>query len=228
MEYIDGVSGLALTCEMYAQAAVELGKFQGRLYAGESARLQHIENLSRVHYARDFYLHYRSRHEVYDYIRAEDCEIPKHLCQMLVDVDESADAIFNRIEKLPIVFCHRDFWVANIFCAEDRIMLIDWDTAGWGYLGEDIASLIADEADVAHMVAYYQACVPAYYKGFSEYADVSHISDHCIREFILLLFGYRLVEWYKFAESPEEKKQHLDALQKIYEIGRLPFQQNFA
>ena len=41
---------------------------------------------------------------------------------------------------------------------------MDWDTAGWGYLGEDMASLIADEADIEHMVEYYRRCIPAYYK----------------------------------------------------------------
>lgn len=81
------------------------------------------------------------------YIRSDDCEIPKHICKILIDIDENSDEIFIRIEKLPIVLCYRDFWVANIFFSEGETVLIDWDTAGWGYL----ASLIADEADVNHM-----------------------------------------------------------------------------
>lgn len=48
--------------------------------------------------------------------------------------------------------------------------------------------------------------------------DVSDISDHCIRELILFMFGYRLVEGYKFAKSPEDKTLPLNTLQKIYEI----------
>jgi hypothetical protein len=89
-------------------------------------------------------------------------------------------------------------------------------------MGEDIISLIADEADVGHMVEYYQKCVPAYYRGFSEYADVSHFSDLYIRERIIMHFGYRIVEWYKFAKTPEEKMLHLNTLQKIYEIADKP------
>lgn len=218
MEYIDGVSGVNLTSEMLERAAEELGRFQGKLYAEQPAFLQNLTNLSKLEYMKNFYLHYRSWKRVYDYIRSDDCQIPKHLCKMLIDIDESADEIFKRLEKLPIVLCHRDFWVANIFCLDSKIVLIDWDTAGWGYMGEDIASLIADEADMEHMVEYYQKCIPAYYRGFSEYADVSHISDHCIRELILVMFGYRLVEWYKFAKSPEDKSLHLNTLQKIHEM----------
>lgn len=218
IEYIEGVSGLNLTGEMYERAAEELGRFQGRLYADQPPFLQNLTNLSKMGYAKDYYQHYRSWNVVYDYIRSNDCEIPIHLCKMLIDTDENADEILKRIEKLPVVLCHRDFWVANVFCARDKIILIDWDTTGWGYLGEDLASLIADEADVEHMVEYYHRCIPAYYKGFGEYADVSGITDHCIRELILILFGYRLIEWYLNAESPDEKKLHLDTLQQIYEM----------
>ncbi len=218
MEYIDGISGLDLTGDMYERAAEELGRFQGKLYARQSAAIQNLTNLSKVEYTKKFYLHYRSWKEVYDYIRSDNCEIPEHLCRMLIDIDEKENEIWSRIEKLPVVLCHRDFWVTNIFYVDDKIVLIHWDTTGWGYLGEDIASLIADEADVEHMVDYYRRCVHTYYKGFSEYVDVSHITHHCVRELILVMFGYRLVEWYKFANSPDEKTQHLNTLQKIYEM----------
>jgi hypothetical protein len=219
MEHIEGVTGLDLTGDMYERAALELGRFQGRLYAGQPEELKCLTNLSGVGFMKDFYRHYRSWDEVYDYIRAEDCEIPEHLCRMLIDIDGNEDEVFRRVEKLPVVLCHRDFWVTNIFYTGEGIRLIDWDTAGWGYFGEDMASLLSDEADIENMTEYYKRCVPAYYKGFSEYADISHITDDCVYELILLMFGYRLVEWVKFAETPEEKKLHLDTLQKVYEIG---------
>lgn len=218
MEYIEGISGLDLTGDMYERAAEELGRFQGKLYAEQPAFLQNLTNLSKVEYMKDFYLHYRSWDRVYDYIRSDDCGIPKHLCKMLIDIDESADEIFNRIEQLPIVLCHRDFWVTNIFHSDGKTILIDWDTTGWGYLGEDLASLIADEADVEHMVEYYHRCIPAYYKGFSEYADISHITDNCVYEMILLLFGYRLVEWY--LNEGAGSNQHIQTLQKVYEMQK--------
>lgn len=155
MEYIDGVSGLDLTGEMYERAAKELGRFQGKLYAEQPVFLQELTNLSKVDYMKNFYLRYRSWRRVYDYIRSDDCEIPKHLCNMLIEIDENAEEILGRIEKLPIVLCHRDFWVENIFHSDGKTLLLDWDTAGWGYMGEDLASLIADEADVEQMVEFY-------------------------------------------------------------------------
>lgn len=85
-------------------------------------------------------------------------------------------------------------------------------------MGEDIASLIADEADVSHMVEYYTRCVRAYYKGFSEYVDISHIESLCVKELILFMFGYRLVAGYKFAETAEKKALQIATLHKIYEM----------
>lgn len=227
MEYIDGISGLDLTGEMYERAAMELGRFQGKLFAEQPAFLQELTNLSKVDYMKNFYLRYRSWKRVYDYIRSDDCEIPTHLCLMLIDIDENAEEIFNRIEKLPIVLCHRDFWVENIFHSDGKTFLMDWDTAGWGYIGEDLASLIADEADVENMVEYYHRCIPAYYKGFSEHAYITHITDNCVYEMILLMFGYRLVEWYLDAgeendlqEADDERTLHIHTLQKIYEMRK--------
>ena len=140
---------------------------------------------------------------------------------MLIEVDDKADEIWRRIEELPIVLCHRDFGVTNIFCKDGKIVLIDWDTAGWGVMGEDIKSLIADTDEAAHMVEAYLKCVPAYYRGFSEYADVSHITDHCIREMILVNFGLRLAEGHMLADTPDKKTMQIDILQKIYEMRNM-------
>ncbi len=221
LEYIEGTSGLDLTGEMYEQAAYELGRWQGKLYAEQPAALKNLTNLSGTSYAKDFYLNYRSWNVVYDYVRSVESELPEHIREMLTEIDKHSDEIFARIEKLPVILCHRDFWVTNIFHTEAGIRLIDWDTAGWGYLGEDMASLLADEADVEHMVEYYLQCVPAYYRGFSEYADISRIKDNCVYELIMLLFGYRLVEWFLNAETPEGKAVQLETLKKVYEIKRI-------
>lgn len=218
LEYIDGVSGLDLTGDMYEQAALELGRFQGKLFAKQPAVLQSLTNLSHANLMKNTYLHYRSWPVVHDYIRSDDCEFPQHVRQMLIDFDEHADEIFDRIEKLPLVLCHRDFWVTNLIYADGEIALIDWDTSGWGYMGEDLASLIADEADVNYMVAYYKRCVPAYYQGFSEYADAPPVEDHCVYEMILLVFGYRFVESYLHTEDDGEKTKLVQILQKIHEM----------
>lgn len=46
LEYIDGVTGLDLTSDMYEKAALELGRYQGMLYAEQPTVLQKLTNLS--------------------------------------------------------------------------------------------------------------------------------------------------------------------------------------
>ncbi|SFJ33950.1 Phosphotransferase enzyme family protein [Paenibacillus sp. UNC496MF] len=218
LEYIEGMSGLALTGDMYEQAALELGRYQGKLYAEQPAVLRSLTNLSDSDFMKHTYLHDRSWPVVHDYLRSEDCAFPQHLRRMLIDIDEQADEILARIEKLPLVLCHRDFWVTNLIFADGKLALIDRDTCGWGRLGEDIASLIADDADIDRMVDYYRRCVPAYYKGFSEYANVSSIADPCVYELILLKFGYRLAAGYLHAEDDEQRTKVVRTLRQIHDM----------
>ena len=58
------------------------------------------------------------------------------------------------------------------------------------------------------------------YKGFSEYVDISHITDNCIFELILMNWGYRYVDGFINSNTMEDKEKKLKSLQKIYEIGK--------
>lgn len=218
LEYAEGVSGANLTPKMYEQAALEWGRYQGKLYRERPAVLDRLTNLSTSDLMKKTYLHYRSWPLVHDYIRSEECELPRYLSGMMIEIDEYSDEIFARIESLPLVLCHRDFWSTNLIDADGKIALIDWDTAGWGYPGEDLASLIADETDPAHMVEYYRRCVPAYHRAFAEQAEISYIEDDCVCEMILIMFGYRLIESYLHAEDERDKQLAVRTLEGIYEM----------
>lgn len=250
LEYIDGISGRNLKVEMLEQVALELGRFQGRLYQqpkflrnitclgdteflkrdfeqwhtqkftaefliSEQCRLP--EFLKQMLKNREVHL-YGSKSFEYSFLRSEKCELPEHLKKMLIDVDERKEVIFKNIQSLPVVLCHRDFWLENIFVSNGKTILIDWDGGGWGFAGEDIASLIVDETDVRYLDEYYRKFVPIYCRGLSEYIDISEIGDFYIWEMIIIKFGYRLVREYIFAQSSDVKEQQITALQKIYEM----------
>lgn len=221
LEYIDAPSGSNLTLPMYIKAAEALGRFQGKLYKNNSDILKQINNLSTKEYVKKFYLHFKSWKEVYDYIHADTCDLPKHLCKMLIDVDTHETEIFQQLDQLPVVLCHRDYWNENIFYLNGQTIAIDWDTTGYGYFGEDIASLIADETDSKIMKDLFRLCIPAYQKGFSEYVEVLSNISLSIYNLILLMFGYRLVASYKFAEDQAGKTLAKDTLQSIYDLKAL-------
>jgi aminoglycoside phosphotransferase (APT) family kinase protein len=159
----------------------------------------------------------------YTYLRTDFCKIPQHLKQMVYNIDDNLDTLFEGIARLPVVLCHRDYWVENIVYNEGKIRLIDWDTSGWGYLGEDLASLIADDYDFDKFEELCERVIPAYYRGAAEYMDVSAIASgaekNYVKEMILLKFGYRQVQDFIFAEEDEEgdRVEAVKALQ-IYEM----------
>lgn len=223
MEYIDGISGRDLTIEMLEYAAEELGRFQGRLYAQNPSVLKNICCFTQIEAVKTYYAASRPKEneEQYRYIRSEDCEIPEHLRQMLIDVYNETEAIYSNINNMPVVLCHRDFWLENIFYSNGKIILIDWDCTGWGYIFEDIVQLATDEVGFKYIDAYYKKFIPAYLKGFSEYADLLRIANiyEYAKKLLVIKFWSAPVHYYMTAKSSDAKKAAIDALQKIYEMG---------
>jgi len=136
---------------------------------------------------------------------------------MLLDIDERQDELFGMIDSLPIVLCHRDFWLENIMVRNGETILIDWDTAGWGYLGEDLVSLIVDHDRPEYVAEYYQRLLPAYLKGIAGLIDTTGMPPIPIREMVLIKFGYRLAQRYMFSQSPQARAEAIAMLQAIYD-----------
>lgn len=157
----------------------------------------------------------------YSFLRSKGCHLPEHIKEMMIDIDEHFNEMFDKIKMLPIVLCHRDYWHENIFYQNNNVSIIDWDTSGWGYFGEDIASLIVDEMAVEQFEENYNRLMPAYIKGLSDYMDVSSIDNTCILDIILIKFGYRMLQDYMYTESKDEYIWGIHALEKIYEMRNI-------
>ncbi len=153
----------------------------------------------------------------YACMRSEACDIPEHLKRMLTELDENKGEVFARLKRLPVVLCHRDFWIENIFVSNGQIRLIDWDGAGLGCLGEDIASLIFDDTQTDNLHDYFRALVPAYVNAVSEYMDIPPDFNRTVTDLILILFGYRTVQKHMFTQDPETKKDMINRLQAVHD-----------
>ncbi len=154
----------------------------------------------------------------YGCLRSGGCGLPLHLKKMIADTDGHREEIFASFRILPAVFCHRDFWTENIFLSDGKIRLIDWDCAGIGYAGEDIASLAFDEIGTEDLLIYFRRLTAAYTGTLSEYMPLPPRFGRFISKMILILFGYRTVRSYMFAGSPEEKEETVRRLQMICEM----------
>lgn len=250
MEYIEGVSGNHLSLAMLEKASFELGKFQSKLLQHEDLLHQYscflpkdfMENDFRLwhkqsytydylcsdqcripHHVKEWVKHYyqSGSHSVeYEFLRSDACDLEPHVKQMLLDIDDHMEEIFRDIHQLPIVICHRDFWIENIFFDEGKIVVLDWDCAGYGFLGEDIASLIVDETDVKMQQKYFLKLTEAYNQGLSQHSPSTHIHPRFIYQMMLIKFGYRIVQSYLFTSSDEVKKDCVERLNVLYQIGQ--------
>ena len=221
LEYIDGISGRNLTTEMLEQASEELGRFQGRMYK-KHEMLKNITCFTKIENVevKNYFTVHRPKEikELYNYIRTEDCGIPKHLCKMIIDADKETKKLYLNVDNMPVVLCHRDFWLENIIYANGKIILFDWDCTGWGYMFEDIIQLITDETGFNYIDEYYRKFIPAYIKGISEYIDFNNNYGLYAWKIFIIYFGYAPVHYYINAKSYNEKNYAINTLQKIYEL----------
>jgi hypothetical protein len=214
MEYAEGVSGANLTLDHLELAANELGRFQGRCHV-RAETLARIACLGDEGVPRREFAQWSPDTLEYRILRSADCVLPERLQQLIIGTQERSDAIYDTLRDLPRVLCHRDYWAENIFVQNGKVAVINWDCAGLGAVGEDIASLIADETDAAQIGTYCRRLVPAYYAGLSEHMALPPIDSIPIRDMIVLKFGYRFLQQVMFSESPEPKAQAILALEEI-------------
>ncbi|MCL2708264.1 MAG: protein phosphatase 2C domain-containing protein [Defluviitaleaceae bacterium] len=219
MEFAEGRSGVNLTIFDMVRAARAIGEFQGIIYRKNPAKLKKIKNLSQTTYLEDDFKQWGVDSREHKYLRSGGCEIPGHLREMLINLDACIDSVFERIRTLPVVFCHRDYWIENIFCGDGGVTAIDWDTSGWGYFGEDLASLIADDTEIEKWGEYFERLLPAYISGASGYIAADGLDTQTLTDIILVKYGYRFVFRYLNSEDSDCKDYQIKSLQKLCEIN---------
>ena len=225
IEYIDGVSGDDLTIDMFEQAAAGLGRFQGRLYKEKPWEVHNISCFTQVGFAENYYTAHLTHARKYNYIRTKGCEIPEHLRKMFIDTDNELEAIYSN-NTMPVVLCHRNFWADNIIFSNRETIAIDWDGAGWGYIGEDIVEFITDKVsrkyinlDKQYFEELYRRLVTAYLKGFTEYADITAFDSSYIWKMFVIRTGYGImIDRYMDAQSAARKSLIIKMIQRLYEM----------
>jgi hypothetical protein len=214
MEYVEGSSGANLTPEALELAALSLGRFQGRS-ARQMETLRAIPCLGDAAYAERDFGQWQPETLEYKRLRGADCPLPGRLQRLLIDTQSQAAEVFTAMHALPQVLCHRDYWTENILINGGNVIVIDWDCAGLGAIGEDIASLIADETEPGSIGRLAEKLVPAYYRGLQETISLPPMREIPVREMILIKFGYRFFQQALFAREQAAKDSAILALEQI-------------
>ena len=151
LEDVAGRRGLELSAADYGVAARGLGRFQGQYMAGRP--LPDFDWLAGLNWRRETtgdmgpYAIGRIRNGELDgsatHLRL------KGMLSALDGLWARRDDLSREVESLPRTLAHRDFHADNIFARENgggtpETVLIDWDCAGVGVVGEDIGDVVAE------------------------------------------------------------------------------------
>jgi hypothetical protein len=248
IEYVEGPSGEELTVDMLEHIAYELGYFQGMtismkpntILLDNVSDIDFLKNELTQWYHQTYDYAFLCSKEcrlpnhvkdmlmrnswndaysiIYHYLRSNECNIPTHLKEMILEIDNNIENIFDAFQNLPIVVNHRDFWIENIIYQPNSIFVFDWDCVGWGYLGEDLASLIGDDTPTEKVAEYFERLVPAYNKGLNQHTKQTSIQYLSIIQMILIKYGYRLIQNHMFSSMDKNKIEIVKRLQTMFEI----------
>lgn len=104
--------------------------------------------------------------------------LPADVVQGLLDLWQSSDELFTKVEEGDKCLCHRDYHTKNLFPIQDTgagsyTIAIDWDQAGIEYLGADIGLLLASpikwmELSIDQAAALIEPIFDAYLAGLAE------------------------------------------------------------
>lgn len=153
----------------------------------------------------------------YHYIRSNECDLPNHLKQMMIDLDTHFDELWKEMSYQPLILTHRDFWIENIIKTKDGLIILDWDCVGLGFLGEDLASIIGDDTTNTQMAEGLKYWISAYNLGLSDAHFPFYVTDRMVVQLIVMKYGYRWIQSYMFSEDASECIKIQSRFQLLYD-----------
>ncbi|SFL74810.1 Phosphotransferase enzyme family protein [Paenibacillus sp. 1_12] len=175
LEHISGHHGIHLSGDHYALISRHLAHFQGTYLTGKP--LPSYPWLSTQYWLVQTMSQWGTRAIPWIQTNKEtglSMEVVEGVQQLWAERDQLLDVFYS----LPRTFCHRDFSAGNVFLTQDatgmdQTVVIDWDCAGIGIAGEDIADLVGEalifyKFDPAKAVELQEKIVSHYILGLQE------------------------------------------------------------
>jgi len=159
--------------ERYAQAARQLGAFNGAYLAGQA-----LPDDSWI--TQDWLRKYLDEAvPMVDFIRQNPTHpivkvmLPGITLPMTLAVWEEIPRILKRLGGMPKTFCHQDAFEKNLFYRGSELVLIDWNFAGLAPVGTELAALVGASFGLAKFPVSQakeldQACFKNYLEGLRQ------------------------------------------------------------
>ena len=230
MAYVDGLTGnKALNVAELADAAYQLGVFQAKYHLQGEMNLPYIRSYPAVHSSFDLWWGYTEA------LLSKPIEgFPEALRAVLNNYGTHSQDLLGSFDVLPRTLCqgdvHHDNLIFNKSFGETSIYLIDWDSAGYGFMGEDAVDLLMEafiysDRDPTLLPEYRQKIIEAYCRGVRTQVVNDqgikikgfdfNMSKTLIRELFVLSWGFRIVDRYVYHEDVAEKRRCLEILEMM-------------
>jgi hypothetical protein len=232
LEDITGVHAEAMTLAQYQSAARHLAHFQGANLMGRP--LPDFPWLSTERFFMEASKHWGTQAvaALEGAQNVHGANFPQNLATDIMRMWNRRNKLLDACEKLPRVVSHRDYNYANLFfCAGpnglEKTVAIDWDCAGIGIAGEDIADLVSEALVFAGWPPekssdLSEAVLDSYLTGLQ---DVEWRSDDRLIRFgyaaaIAMHWSFRVVQRSHVATDTAAREHNIEVLRHLLKIGR--------
>ena len=204
MEYINGRTGVTeIDIDELSYTANKIGIFH-REYRGHN--LPWLRDYPAVISSYDLW-----------YGKIEDSlhepDFPDDIRCLLNDYTARKDEFFHSFNVLPRTVCHGDVHHDNIIILDNDVYLIDWDSAGYGYMGEDAVDMLCEafvfsDRDITLMGDYRKRIIDAYCDG----AEIT-LDDTMIKNIFIMSWGFRIAaKFFYYHDNPNMRQRCIDIL----------------
>jgi len=167
LEHLTGNHGENLCVADYTQVAHHMGRFQGTITTNLPNETWLSSRYTLVHYAADWGTGAIRWLQVgKERLRQLTAEMEQEIWELWAKRDYYLDLL----RTLPCTLTHRDLTPGNVFVSGEKTSVLDWDCAGIGVLGEDMADLLAEalvyyDFDVLQAATLHEAIMAGYTSG---------------------------------------------------------------
>ncbi|AKB51838.1 putative phosphotransferase related to Ser/Thr protein kinase [Methanosarcina barkeri str. Wiesmoor] len=220
MEFIEGKTGnKKLHGNELALAAQKLGELQAEFHLYGERDLPYLRNYPAVRSSFNLWWN-RMKSRLSRPIDG----FPDELRHILNDYALHANNIFASFDTLPLTLCQGDFHHDNLIfresAGETDIYLIDWDCAGYGYMGEDAVDVLMEafvysSRDISLLPYFKQKIIDGYCEGVRSRGIDFAMCNTLVRDIFALAWGFRIANLYLFYKDELPKKRCIEILQAM-------------
>jgi tRNA A-37 threonylcarbamoyl transferase component Bud32 len=221
MEYVEGATGSEqLGAPELALTAERLGELQAEFHLNGQRDLPYMRNYPAVRSSFDLWWRYMR-----EPLSAGIDGFPDEVRQTLNDYAVRADALLDSFDNLPITLCQGDVHHDNLIFRETPdgpdIYLIDWDSAGYGRMGEDAVDVLMEafvysSRPVSLLPDFRRRILEGYCRGAREHGVDLAMSNDQARDTFALAWGFRIAcDYLSFHKKGRPTGRSVEILQAM-------------